>query len=86
MTTKTSRPVLQRFSLYITDNGRVVCGQHAGHSATYTGRDISGQRVLLVTKTAAAAWLAEVGEGICCEDCGRQHGETGDRERGRRRR
>ena len=64
-------PVLKPLALYFTDNGRIVCGTHAGASAKYTGRDISGQKVLRVTKAAAARWLSDVGEPIQCEDCGR---------------
>jgi hypothetical protein len=63
------RRVVSDNALYFTDNGRVVCGRHCGTSAAFTGRDISGQKIERVTKQAAAAWLAEAGEPIVCEDC-----------------
>jgi hypothetical protein len=68
------RPVLLDHALYHTDNGRIVCGKHAGTSAKYTGRDISGQRVERVTWEDGEAWLAEIGEPISCEDCGKTLG------------
>lgn len=36
-------------SIYLGDNGRAFCGEHAGASATYTGRDLSGQPVMEIT-------------------------------------
>lgn len=62
--------VLRDDALYHTDNGRVVCGRHAGMTAQFTGRDISGQRVARVTPKDATAWMAMLGEKIECEDCG----------------
>lgn len=59
-------------ALYLTDNGRVVCGADAGASARFTGRDISGQRVQRVTTKDDAYWLAELGSHISCEQCGKQ--------------
>jgi hypothetical protein len=69
-----TRNILRPLTLYITDNGRIVCDQHAGASAKATGRDISGQRVDAVTDAFAARWLADVGEQVACEDCGLKHG------------
>lgn len=43
------RPVLKADRLYLGDNGRCFCGEHAGCSAKYTGRDLSGQEVLELT-------------------------------------
>jgi hypothetical protein len=63
------RPRLEDSALYFTDNGRIVCGLHAGNSARYTGRDISGQRVRRVTGADDAYWLAALGEHIRCEQC-----------------
>ena len=63
------RRVVVDSALYFTDNGRIVCGAHCGTSAAYTGRDISGQPIEMVTAAGAAAWLAEIGEPIACEDC-----------------
>lgn len=42
-------------ALYLGDNGRCFCGEHAGSSAKYTGRDISGQRVMKVTDAMCKA-------------------------------
>lgn len=65
-----AKKVLKEDALYFTDNGRIVCGKHAGMTAQYTGRDISGQRVKRVTKKDADAWLEDIGKPIRCEDCG----------------
>ena len=59
----TLRPVLDDDAIYIGDAGHVSCGRHAGHSARYTGHDISGQPVMRVT----AAEIAEF--GLACEVC-----------------
>ena len=56
-------PVLKPDTLYIGDNGRCFCGKHAGTSAKFTGRDISGQKVKKLSKAGAAM-------GIGCEDAG----------------
>ena len=64
------RKVLRDDALYHTDNGRIVCGRHAGMMAQYTGCDVSGQRVARVTPKDATAWMADIGEKIECEDCG----------------
>jgi len=66
------KPKLLDDALYLTDNGRVVCGKDAGASARFTGRDISGQRVARVTTKDDAYWLAELGEHISCEQCGKR--------------
>lgn len=66
------KPKLLDDALYLTDNGRVVCGEDAGASARYTGRDISGQRVKRVTTKNDAYWMAELGSHISCEQCGKK--------------
>lgn len=62
---------LQDDVIYLGDNGAAFCGLHAGMTAKYTGRDISGQRVHKVTPEEAA--YAEDSEGFVlrCEACGR---------------
>ena len=45
--------------VYLGDNGRAFCANHAGMTARYTGRDLSGQKVSLLPKTS----------GIRCETC-----------------
>jgi hypothetical protein len=57
-------PVLDPDTLYFGDNGRVFCGKHAGCSAKYSGRDISGQRVERVD----FAECARFGFAPRCED------------------
>lgn len=66
------RPRLKDDHLYSTDNGRIVCGACAGASARFTGRDISGKRVITLNAADAAAWLAEIGEPVSCEACAKQ--------------
>lgn len=60
------KPKLSPSALYIGDNGRCFCGAHAGCSAKFTGRDISGQRVVRVTPAMCGAYR------LSCEsrDCG----------------
>ena len=68
MTTTKSNHDLIDDAIYIGDNGRAFCGRHAGMSARYTGRDISGQRIVLVTPQ----WCIRNGEdcsAIRCETC-----------------
>jgi hypothetical protein len=64
------KKVLKPHALYLGDNGRCYCGEHSGTTALYTGRDISGQRVLEVTPEVAAESVA-MGCAIECERCGR---------------
>lgn len=66
--TKDPRPVLKPDALYLGDNGRCFCGKHAGCSALYTGRDISGQKVMECTPAALRA-AGEDPAWIRCETC-----------------
>jgi hypothetical protein len=43
--------------VYFGDNGRAFCGAHAGASAKFTGRDLTGQKVVRAPK------------GFKCETC-----------------
>jgi len=61
--------VLLRDALYLGDNGRITCYAHHGTTALLTGRDLSGQRMAVVTQRDAAEWLTKIGEPIMCEDC-----------------
>lgn len=47
-------------ALYLTDNGRCLCGAHLGASAQATGRDISGQKIEELGPDDVTAWLAEM--------------------------
>ncbi len=61
-------------SVFVTDNGRLLCGADLGASARFTGRDISGQRIERVSPEYAAAYnrdLADIGVVCCCEACGK---------------
>lgn len=57
-------------TLYITDNGRTLCGDHVGASAKYTGHDISGQPIYPVTPADVAYNDAHGWPEIQCETCG----------------
>lgn len=63
------KPVLQDDALYLGDNGRCFCGKHAGTTAYYTGRDLSGQKVLRVTPEMAAEAKRPDGFELLCETC-----------------
>lgn len=62
-------PILPANSLFFGDNGRCFCTRHAGQTALYTGRDLSGQRVALVTKAVVRACQKD-GWTPSCERCG----------------
>ena len=69
--------VLKPDAYYEGDNGRILHGKCSGASATYTGRDISGQKVRRLTAADVVAFLAEVADlGIteACEQC--RHAQT----------
>ena len=54
--------------LYLTDNGALLCREHLGATARYTGRDISGQRIHRLTDAERAYMVRECGR--CeCETC-----------------
>lgn len=63
------KPILLDDELYLGDNGRCFCGKHAGASARYTGRDISGQEVLHLTKTVLERALRDDQPLPECETC-----------------
>lgn len=60
--------VLKDDALYFGDNGRIFCGRCAGMTATYTGRDISGQRVQRVTPRVLVECV-RLGFVPECESC-----------------
>lgn len=61
------KPVLDPNKIYLGDNGMCFCGEHAGASAKFTGRDISGQEVYLCTEDDLAEFAS-----LKCEECGRR--------------
>lgn len=62
------KPRLRIDTLYFGDNGRCFCGRIgcAGASAHFTARDLSGQRVQVVTASEIREY------GFRCESCGMQ--------------
>jgi len=54
--------------LWWTDNGAVLCTDHLGSCARYTGHDISGQAIEPVTAQQIAT-LARDGLNVQCETC-----------------
>jgi hypothetical protein len=52
-------------ALYLCDNGACCCGEHLGMTAKATGHDISGQKIIRITRHV----LAESGGAVFqCED------------------
>lgn len=66
-----TRSALQDETIYLGDNGRATCGEHAGMTAQATGRDLSGQKMLPVTPEAARECERLYGYVPECEECGR---------------
>lgn len=63
-------PVLKPGRIYRGDNGRIFCTEHAGYSATFTGRDLSGHRVRRLTPADEARFREATGVvGPLCETC-----------------
>lgn len=56
-------------NLYFVDCGRILCGTHLGMSARWTGHDISGQKIKLISAAALKRMTADVGRPIGCETC-----------------
>jgi hypothetical protein len=71
-------PVLEPGTLYLGDGGRCFCGEHAGASAKYSGRDLSGGPVTALDRATCIA-LGEDADLLRCErpGCGRR-AEGGD--------
>ena len=62
--------VLHAEALYLGDNGRCFCGRlhHAGMTAHFTGRDLSGQAIERVTE-AHQREARRMGVTLACETC-----------------
>jgi len=65
-------PVLDPNALYWGDNGRCFCGECAGASAKYTGRDLSGQPVERITPEMAQSFALELSFVPKCESCDKE--------------
>jgi hypothetical protein len=61
-------------TLYIGDNGELLCGAHLGASARMRGRGLSGQPLLEITSEVAALFVEENGALPACEACGKEPG------------
>lgn len=61
--------ILIKGELYIGDNGRVFCAEHAGYSAQTTGRDISGLEVHKVSREEMQFSVGQFGTEIGCDVC-----------------
>ncbi len=70
MITNEPPPVLREDEIYLGDNGRCFCGRmhHAGVTAYFTGRDLSGHPVHRVTE-ADQREARRVGVTLACEGC-----------------
>ncbi len=68
--TATTTP-LRADTLYLGDNGRAFCGtlRCAGMTAFASGRDLSGQPVVPITRPGEIR--EALAAGIACETCGR---------------
>jgi hypothetical protein len=59
-------------TIYLTDNGRALCGDHLGVTAKSTGRDLSGQPIMPCTPDVVRDSLYSEEWWPCCETCGRR--------------
>lgn len=57
--------------VFLTDNGRALCGAHLGATARLTGHDLSGQDILPVTGPVLTECM-ETGFTPRCESCGKE--------------
>lgn len=58
--------------LYSTDNFRILCTEHLGTQARYTGRDLSGLRIRELTEQELTLMRRDLGELehlVGCETC-----------------
>jgi hypothetical protein len=69
---KIVKPKLAERNLYLGDNGRCFCGTQrcAGMTAFYSGRDLSGQKVMPLTGVMVAANGFDA-TSFACESCGK---------------
>lgn len=57
-------------AVYLTDNGRMLCGKHLGYTARTTGHDISGLDIIELTPALVRAGRADGLRIPKCETCG----------------
>ena len=56
-------------AIYLTDNGRALCGDHLGMTAKHTGYDISGQPIHKLTPAEVRYSIAYDKWHPSCEEC-----------------
>lgn len=61
------KPKLKPGVIYWSDNGRTICLECAGMMAKFTGRDISGQKVMAVPYSETIPYHKEFGVPLSCE-------------------
>lgn len=54
-------------TIYLGDNGRLLCLQCGGASASTTGIDLSGHPVEAMGDADNREWFAQIGEPLACE-------------------
>jgi len=69
---ETPPPALKAGEVYSGDNGRLICLECAGATALYTGFDLSGLKLMRMTKTHSLKWYVDFEFNIpmSCE-CGK---------------
>ncbi len=60
-------------TLYSCDNGAIYCAAHLGATAKATGKDISGQSIVVLTAADVTDALAQHGVVLRCEQCGAEY-------------
>jgi hypothetical protein len=66
-TTKQPKIHLKPGTVYSCDNGELRCLKCAGMTATFTGRDRSGRKVVEMTEADNIEWLKLTGRPMACE-------------------
>jgi len=70
------KKALKPNTIYISDNGRMICEKCAGQSALYTGRDISGQKVDECSEAENEYWVKHFGSSLKCESGCTEYGHA----------
>ena len=63
------KKILDPDTIYLGDNGRAFCGEHAGATAAVTGHDLYGTPLLAVTPEIAEYGRRRFGWEVECETC-----------------
>ena len=65
-----ARPKLLPNTLYLGDNGRCTCADHAGATAQATGRDLSGLSLVRLSDADIRYARESMRVNLKCETCG----------------